>query len=125
MGLITTFRDELQVYRLVLGHPDTPRTSRWLLGAAVAYAVSPIDLIPDFVPLLGQLDDLLVLPLLVWAALRLVPRQLVRECRDRVSMASGPQALQPADHACLPALRRQGDNGPRARGVGNLGRGQG
>jgi len=50
-----------------------------LLGGALAYAVSPIDLIPDFIPVIGHLDDLIVLPLLVWLAFRVIPRELVQE----------------------------------------------
>ena len=72
---------ELRVYRLVLGHARTPRITRVLLGAALAYAVSPIDLIPDWIPVVGHLDDILVVPLLVWLALRFVPSCVVEECR--------------------------------------------
>jgi len=77
------FRHELTVYRLVMRHPRTPRASRLLLGAAIAYALSPVDLIPDFIPVVGHLDDLLIVPLLVWLALRLVPRDVIDECRQR------------------------------------------
>jgi uncharacterized membrane protein YkvA (DUF1232 family) len=58
--------------------------ARWLLGAAVAYALSPIDLIPDFIPVLGHLDDVLIVPLLVWLALRIVPAHVVAEHRSRL-----------------------------------------
>ncbi|MFA9460672.1 YkvA family protein [Thiohalorhabdus methylotrophus] len=75
------FRRELGVYRRVLGHPGTPRAARWLLGLAVGYALSPVDLIPDWIPLLGQLDDLVLVPLLVWLALRRVPGEVLAECR--------------------------------------------
>jgi uncharacterized membrane protein YkvA (DUF1232 family) len=79
---VARLKTETEVYRLVIRHPRTPRLSRILLGAAVAYAVSPIDLIPDFIPVLGYLDDLLLLPILVWTAIRLVPAEVVRECRE-------------------------------------------
>ncbi len=72
---------ELAFYRRVLGHPKTPRLSRFLLGLAIAYAVSPFDLIPDFIPVVGHLDDLIVLPLLIRLAMRLVPRDVIAECR--------------------------------------------
>ena len=75
------FRHEIAVYRLVMRHPRTPRASRLLLGAAIAYALSPVDLIPDFIPVVGHLDDLLIVPLLVWLAFRLIPRDVIDECR--------------------------------------------
>ena len=78
---------ELRVYRLVLGHDHTPRIAQVFLGAALAYAVSPIDLIPDWIPVLGQLDDILVVPLLVWLALRFVPSWVVKECRARARLS--------------------------------------
>ena len=52
-----------------------------LIGAAIAYALSPIDLIPDFIPVLGHLDDLIIVPLLVYMALKLIPKDVVEECR--------------------------------------------
>jgi len=74
---------EAKVWRLVVADPRTPRIARWLLWTALAYALSPIDLIPDALPLLGQLDDLLIVPLLVWLALRLIPAQIIEDCRRR------------------------------------------
>ncbi len=78
------FTKEVQVYRLVLRHEQTPWVTRVLLGAAIAYALSPIDLIPDWIPVVGHLDDLVVVPVLVWVALRFVPPAVVEECRARV-----------------------------------------
>ena len=52
-----------------------------LAGAVAAYAFSPIDLIPDFIPVLGLLDDLLIVPLGVWAVLRMIPAPLLAEYR--------------------------------------------
>jgi hypothetical protein len=49
----------------------------------VAYAFSPIDLVPDFVPVLGYLDDLVLIPLGIWIAIRLIPRPVLDECRAR------------------------------------------
>ena len=79
--IVGRFKNELEVYRLVLKHPRTPRTSRIILAAAIAYALSPIDLIPDFIPVVGHLDDIVILPILVWTAIRLVPSEVVMECR--------------------------------------------
>ena len=55
-------------------HPQTPRTAKWVAIAVIAYAVSPIDLIPDFIPVLGMLDDLLLIPLGIALVVRLTPR---------------------------------------------------
>jgi uncharacterized membrane protein YkvA (DUF1232 family) len=72
---------EMEVYRRVLIDARTPWYAKALLGLAVAYFFSPLDLIPDPIPVLGQLDDLLIVPGLVWLALRLVPPEVVASCR--------------------------------------------
>jgi uncharacterized membrane protein YkvA (DUF1232 family) len=54
-------------------HPHTPRAAKWVAILVLAYAISPIDLIPDFIPVLGQLDDLVLVPLGVALAIRLTP----------------------------------------------------
>jgi uncharacterized membrane protein YkvA (DUF1232 family) len=59
----------------------TPWYAKLLAGAVAAYALSPIDLIPDFVPVLGYLDDLILLPLVILPAVRLVPKPLMQEYR--------------------------------------------
>lgn len=61
--------------------PHTPVVARAVIAVAIAYAVSPIDLIPDFIPVLGQLDDLLLLPLLVALAIRLIPHEVLAKNR--------------------------------------------
>jgi len=73
-------RDVMTLW-LCARHPDTPWWLRALLVCVVAYALSPIDLIPDFIPLLGYLDDLLLLPLGIWLAIRLMPPAILSECR--------------------------------------------
>jgi uncharacterized membrane protein YkvA (DUF1232 family) len=57
-------------------HPDTPRAARWTAIAVLAYALSPIDLIPDFIPVLGLLDDVILVPLGIALAVRLTPKPL-------------------------------------------------
>ena len=57
-------------------HPQTPKPAKWVAGAVLAYALSPVDLIPDFVPVLGLLDDVVIVPLGVALAIRLTPRPL-------------------------------------------------
>lgn len=57
-----------------------------LAGAVTAYALSPIDLIPDFIPILGQLDDLIIVPAGIWLAIRLIPAPLMAEFRKRATV---------------------------------------
>ncbi len=61
-------------------HQHMPWLARLVALLVVAYALSPIDLIPDFIPLLGYLDDLLLVPLGIWLAIRLTPPTLLAEC---------------------------------------------
>lgn len=81
-NFVRNFSDEVQFYKLVYKHPQTPWISKLFLGAAIAYAVSPIDLIPDFVPVIGYLDDLIIVPLLIWMAIRFIPKRIIIECRN-------------------------------------------
>ena len=81
------FKQELKVYRILLRDPETPPLARVLLGLAVGYVLLPFDLIPDFIPVLGQLDDLVIVPGLVWVALKVVPPSLVERCRAQASEA--------------------------------------
>ncbi len=57
-------------------HPQTPRSAKWVAVAVLAYLLSPIDLIPDFIPILGQLDDLVIVPLGIALVVRLTPKPL-------------------------------------------------
>ena len=74
-------RRGLNTYRIVLRDPRTPWLPKLILAFAVAYAVSPIDIIPDCIPVLGHLDDLLIVPGLVWVALRMIPENVVVEAK--------------------------------------------
>jgi uncharacterized membrane protein YkvA (DUF1232 family) len=73
-------RDVVAVY-LASRDPRVPWYAKAIAAAAAAYAVSPIDLIPDFIPVLGQLDDLVIVPLAVALAIRLIPPAIMAEHR--------------------------------------------
>ena len=77
-------KQEFEVYRLVLKHPETPMVAKFFLGLAIGYVLMPFDLIPDFIPLIGQLDDLVIVPLLVYIAIKVIPDGLVSECRELI-----------------------------------------
>lgn len=79
------FKRELNVYRLVLKHPQTPWLAKCLLGLAVGYLLLPFDLIPDFIPVIGQLDDLVLIPALLYLALLVIPKHIIVECRAQLS----------------------------------------
>lgn len=68
---------------LALHHKSTPLLGKVLAGITVGYALSPIDLIPDFIPVLGYLDDVILLPLLITLTLKLIPKAVMEECRER------------------------------------------
>lgn len=68
---------------LAVRHPRTPWYAKLLVAGIVAYAFSPIDLIPDFVPILGYLDELVLIPMGVALAIRLIPPPVLAECRTR------------------------------------------
>ena len=74
---------EIAALFLAMRHPRTPWYAKLLLLAIVAYALSPIDLIPDFVPVIGLLDDILLLPLAIALALKMIPETVIAECRAR------------------------------------------
>jgi len=68
---------------LAARHPGTPWHAKLLVAAIAAYALSPIDLIPDFIPVLGYLDDLILIPLGIALAVRMIPQPILEECRAR------------------------------------------
>jgi len=72
---------------LAYGDPRTPWYARAWTLLVLAYAASPIDLVPDFLPVLGYLDDLLLVPLGIALALRMIPGEVMADCRRRAAQA--------------------------------------
>ena len=79
---------ELNVLIYAGRRPDTPWYARAVALGVVAYALSPIDLIPDFIPVLGLLDDLILLPLGIYLALKLIPKGVTLEAREHAREAA-------------------------------------
>ena len=76
-----------KTYTIYLVYRDerVPFWKRIFLGFVIGYAVSPIDLIPDFIPILGYLDDLIIIPLGLYIALKLIPIEVFKECEQVAS----------------------------------------
>ena len=93
--------------------PRTPLAAKLVAGAVAAYALSPIDLIPDFIPVLGYLDDLLLVPAGIWLAVRLIPEELLAELRavaaarddDEIGAGCSRRRGKPQRETVLAALK--------------------
>lgn len=72
---------EFDFYRRLQQHPQTPLLAKALLWLAIGYLLLPFDLIPDFLPIVGQLDEVVIIPLLLYCAVRLTPEAVLSECR--------------------------------------------
>jgi len=84
-------------------HPDTPLAAKILATPVVASALSPIDLIPDFIPVIGYLDDLILIPLGIYLTLKLIPRSVMDECRIRARAWSDAQQAKPRNYIAAAA----------------------
>jgi len=76
-----TLKSELKVYRLVLEDRRTPTVAKIMLALAVGYLLLPFDLIPDFIPIFGHLDDAVIVPALVFVAIKMIPQEVLDEAR--------------------------------------------
>ncbi|MDR2792148.1 MAG: DUF1232 domain-containing protein [Treponema sp.] len=73
----------LSALHLVYKRKDVSIAARIIIIITIGYALSPIDLIPDFIPILGYLDDLIILPLLIYISLKLIPKEIMEGCREQ------------------------------------------
>ncbi len=81
-----------EVYALYLATKDsrTPFAAKAVAVLTVAYALSPIDLIPDFIPFIGLLDDVIIVPLGLWLAIKLTPKEVMDEARNKAQVELKP-----------------------------------
>lgn len=85
-------------------HPATPWLVKLLCIITVAYALSPIDLIPDFIPVLGYLDDVLLLPAFIWLAIKLLPPPIIDECRIQAEQWITNKQARPVSYVGAAAI---------------------
>lgn len=78
-------RETYAIY-LACKDPRVPWYAKVLASCVVAYAFSPIDLIPDFIPIIGYLDDLLIVPLGIFLVLKMIPKNVIEECRQKAEL---------------------------------------
>lgn len=85
--------------RFARTHPHTPWYAKALGVFVVAYALSPIDLIPDFIPVLGYVDDVVLVPALVWAIVRMLPTAVLADSRAKAESLMATRAAKPRSMA--------------------------
>jgi uncharacterized membrane protein YkvA (DUF1232 family) len=91
-----SLKREVIVYERVLRDERTPVVAKLFLGLAIGYWLMPFDLIPDFIPVIGHLDDAVIIPALVFVALRFIPREIIAEHREQITCESQTVLPRPA-----------------------------
>jgi len=86
-------KNEVIAMYFVMKHPETPLYAKVFAAIVVGYALSPIDLIPDFVPILGYVDDVILLPLGIALVIKMIPTNLFAVCREKAR--NNPPATKP------------------------------
>lgn len=85
---VKLLNNEIKALYIAYRDPRVPWYAKAFMAGLIAYAISPIDLIPDFIPVLGYLDDLVIVPAGIYLALKMIPRGIMDECREKA--ASNP-----------------------------------
>ena len=88
-------KSEISTYQLIMNDKRTPRAANRILKFAVAYILWPIDLIPDFIPIIGSLDEVIIIPMLVAIAFNMIPKEVIEESRA-IARGKGSSVKQPA-----------------------------
>lgn len=76
-------KSEFAFYKRLQQHPQTPWFAKALLWLAIGYLLMPFDLIPDFLPVIGQLDEVVIIPLLLYLAVKCTPQTVVAACKQQ------------------------------------------
>lgn len=79
-------KQNIDLYRGIYEDRRTPRLAKALLWLAIGYVLLPIDIVPDFIPILGQLDDLIMVPLIIYFAIKMIPDDVYKEHRSKTSL---------------------------------------
>ena len=95
----TSLHTKIRAVFLAMRRPDTPLYAKLAGGLFVYYALSPLDLIPDFIPLLGRADDVIILPFLAWLSFKLVPDDIMNECMRQAENIQGGSFKQKMRYA--------------------------
>lgn len=77
----TRLKQKISIIYYASKHPALPKKVKWLIVFTIGYAMSPIDLIPDFIPVLGYLDDIIILPFLISLAVKMIPDDIIAESK--------------------------------------------
>lgn len=97
-------KKDIPAVLFALKHPKTPLKAKIIAAVAVAYALSPIDLIPDFIPVLGYIDDIIVLPALITISIKLIPADVFEECRKKAEANDSSAKLYSSILYSLPVI---------------------
>ena len=84
--IVALVRQEFRVCRILMRDDRAGKLSKVLIGLAIAYAVTPVDLIPNLIPVIGFVDDLVIVPVLVCAGYRNTPREVLAESRSKARL---------------------------------------
>lgn len=86
-NIFFNFRDTIGALLVAIKHPEVSLWSKIIIAVAIAYALSPVDLVPDFIPFIGYLDDAVILPFLFFIAIQSIPKPVYEECKAKAHSA--------------------------------------